>query len=54
VDKGYDYYNGGNNNGRLQKVTDYLDGSFTTTYSYDDYNRLSSATSGTVLTRSYS
>jgi YD repeat-containing protein len=54
VDKGYDYYNSGNNNGRLQKLTDYLDGSFTTTYNYDDYNRLSSATSGTVLTRSYS
>ena len=44
---------GSNNNGRIQKITDYLDGSFTTTYSYDDYNRLSSATSGTVLTRSY-
>ncbi len=48
----YDYYNGGNNNGRLQKITD-ADSSYTTTYGYDDYNRLTSA-SATAYTRSYS
>jgi YD repeat-containing protein len=53
IDKNYDYYNGGGHNGRLQKVTDALDGSFTTTYIYDERNRLSSANSGSVLTRSY-
>ena len=48
----YDYYNGGNNNGRLQKITD-ADSSYTTTFGYDDYNRLSSA-SASAYTRSYS
>ena len=32
----YDYYNGGNNNGRLQKITD-ADSTYTTTFGYDDY-----------------
>ncbi len=48
----YDYYNGGNNNGRIQKITD-ADTSYTTTFGYDDANRLSSA-SATAYTRSYS
>jgi len=48
----YDYYNGGNNNGRIQKITD-ADSSYTTTFGYDDYNRLSSA-SASAYTRSCS
>jgi YD repeat-containing protein len=48
----YNFYNGGANNGRLQKITDYLDGAYTTTYAYDDLNRLASATA-TAFTRSY-
>ncbi|HEX9001635.1 MAG TPA: hypothetical protein VGB07_17140 [Blastocatellia bacterium] len=51
-DLSYDYYNGGNNNGRIQKITD-ADSSYTTTFGYDDYNRLSSA-SASAYTRSYS
>ncbi len=48
----YDYYNGGNNNGRLQKITD-ADSTYTTTFGYDDFNRLTSA-SASAYTRSYS
>lgn len=51
-DLSYDYYNGGNNNGRIQKITD-ADSSYTTTFGYDDYNRLSNA-SASAYTRSYS
>ena len=39
----YDFANGGNNNGRIQKVTDHVNSAWTTTYTYDDYNRLTSA-----------
>ena len=53
VNSTYDYYNGGANNGRIQKITDSLDAAYTTTYGYDPYNRLSSATA-TAFTRSYS
>jgi RHS repeat-associated protein len=49
----YNYYNGGANNGRIQKITDYLDGAYTTTYTYDDLNRLTNA-NATAFTRSYS
>ena len=52
VSVSYDYYNGGNNNGRIQKIMD-ADSSYTTTFGYDDYNRLSSA-SASAYTRSYS
>ena len=48
----YNYYNGGANNGRIQKITDYLDGAYTTTYTYDDLNRLTNA-NATAFTRSY-
>jgi hypothetical protein len=48
----YDYYNGGNNNGRIQKITDNMDSFFTTTYNYDDLNRLTSA-SALAYNRSY-
>jgi YD repeat-containing protein len=42
-DLSYDYYGGGASNGRAQKITDNLDGNYTTTYEYDDYNRLDKA-----------
>ncbi len=48
----YNYYNGGSNNGRVQKITDYLDGAYTATYAYDDQNRLASATA-IAYTRGY-
>ena len=48
----YDYYNGGANNGRIQKINDNTDATYTTTYGYDAYNRLTSATA-TAYTRSY-
>ncbi len=53
VNSDYDYYNGGANNGRIQKITDNIDTAYTTTYGYDAYNRLTTATS-TAYTRSYS
>lgn len=50
----YDYENGGDNNGRVQKITDNVDSAYTTTYGYDAYNRLTSASAGTsTYTRSY-
>jgi YD repeat-containing protein len=45
VNQGYDYYQGGANNNRIQKITDYVDGNYTATYTYDDYNRLSAVAS---------
>jgi RHS repeat-associated protein len=33
------------NDGRIKKITDYIDGAYTTTYSYDEYNRLYVASS---------
>jgi RHS repeat-associated protein len=55
VDKQYNYRDANTaSNGRLLGLTDNIDGSFSTTYGYDAYNRLTSATSGSVLTRSYS
>ena len=48
----YNFYNGGANNGRIPKLTNYLDQSFTQTYTYDDQNRLTQDTSP-AFTRSY-
>ncbi len=53
IDKSYDYANGGANNGRLQKITNNLDAAYTTTYTYDAYNRLTNA-SATAYGRSLS
>jgi RHS repeat-associated protein len=54
VDQEYDYYTGpnGQNNGRIQRVTDYLDAAYSATYSYDDINRLSAITAG-AYSRAY-
>ena len=52
INKGYDYYNGGSNNGRIQKVNNLAESIYTTTYTYDDYNRLTGA-SATAYSRSY-
>jgi YD repeat-containing protein len=41
------------NDGRIRKITDNLDGNYTTTYSYDEHNRLTSAQSNAAA-RSYS
>ncbi|MBS1809953.1 MAG: hypothetical protein JST84_17465 [Acidobacteria bacterium] len=40
------------NDGRIQKITDAVDGNYTTTYTYDAYNRLRSASS-TAFTQYY-
>jgi RHS repeat-associated protein len=46
IDNSYDYYGTTEtSNGRVRKITDNLDPQFTTTYQYDDYDRLASATS---------
>ncbi|MGH9852389.1 MAG: RHS repeat domain-containing protein, partial [Blastocatellia bacterium] len=52
INQSYNYNNNGNN-GRIQKITDNVDGAYTTTYAYDAYNRLQSATA-TAYTRGYS
>ncbi len=46
IDTQYDYYNGGGNNGRIQKIMDNVDGAYSTTFTYDDQNRLASARAG--------
>jgi hypothetical protein len=44
INQGYDYYlSSGTKNGRVQKVTDYVDSNYMTTYEYDDFNRLEKA-----------
>jgi RHS repeat-associated protein len=46
IDYLYEYNDAsGNNNNRIRKITDNVDTSYTTTYLYDDYNRLTHATS---------
>jgi RHS repeat-associated protein len=45
VNQTYDYHQGGANNGRIQKITDNWDGTYSATYTYDDYNRLASVSS---------
>jgi YD repeat-containing protein len=53
VSQTYDYKLGSDAfNGRVRKITDSVDGDYTTTYGYDDYNRLTSA-SATVYGRTY-
>ena len=53
INNEYDYYLGGANNGRIRKITDSLDVSYTTTYGYDEHNRLATA-SAPAYSRSYS
>jgi len=44
IDYQYNYYDAqGNNNNRIRKITDNIDPQYTTTYSYDGYNRLKEA-----------
>jgi hypothetical protein len=53
MDYAYEYYDAnGKNNNRIRKITDNLDAGYTTTYAYDDYDRLSTATA-TAYTRFY-
>ena len=53
VDYAYDYYDAyGKNNNRIRKITDNIDTAYTTTYQYDDYNRLTNATAN-AFSRSY-
>jgi YD repeat-containing protein len=53
IDNSYDYYGTMEwSNGRVQKITDNLDPNFTTTYQYDDHDRLARATA-TAFTRIY-
>ncbi|HQR33723.1 MAG TPA: RHS repeat-associated core domain-containing protein [Blastocatellia bacterium] len=54
VDYAYQYYDAnGNNNNRIRQITDNIDTAYTTTYQYDDYNRLTNATAN-AFSRSYS
>jgi RHS repeat-associated protein len=46
IDYAYEYYDAhGKNNNRIRTITDNVDSSYTTTYLYDDYSRLTNATS---------
>jgi RHS repeat-associated protein len=54
IDYAYDYNDPyGNNNNRIRKVTDNIDPGYTTTYLYDEYDRLASANASAYF-RSYS
>ncbi|MBS1791291.1 MAG: RHS repeat protein [Acidobacteria bacterium] len=53
VDYAYQYYDAnGKNNNRIRKITDNVDTAYTTSYLYDDYNRLTNATAS-AFSRSY-
>ncbi|MDX2033540.1 MAG: hypothetical protein SF339_22880, partial [Blastocatellia bacterium] len=53
IDYAYEYNDAnGKNNNRIRKITDNLDAAYTTTYTYDDYDRLASAISA-AWSRSY-
>jgi hypothetical protein len=43
-----------NNNDRLRRVTDNLNGAWTVNYTYDNYNRLITAAAGSTYNRNYS
>lgn len=54
IDKTYSYTSPylNDNDGRIKKITDALDSNYTTTYTYDMYNRVTSASS-TAFTQNY-
>ncbi|MGH9800362.1 MAG: hypothetical protein ACRD82_08360 [Blastocatellia bacterium] len=53
VDYAYQYYDAnGRNNNRIRQITDNTDTAYTTSYLYDDYNRLTNATAN-AFSRSY-
>ncbi|MBS1791530.1 MAG: RHS repeat protein [Acidobacteria bacterium] len=53
VDYAYQYYDAnGNNNNRIRQITDNIDTAYTTSYQYDDYNRLTNATAS-AFSRGY-
>src|SRR5262249_47192833 len=50
IDYQYDYYDSnGNNNNRIRKLTDNIDTNYTTSYYYDNFNRLTNATAAASL-----
>jgi len=54
VDYAYQYYDAnGKNNNRIRQITDNIETAYSTTYTYDDYNRLTNATAN-AFSRSYS
>jgi RHS repeat-associated protein len=54
IDYAYDYYDPqGKNNNRIRKITDNVESAFTTDYTYDDYDRLKTASSFFYGTRAY-
>ncbi len=53
VDYAYQYYDAnGKNNNRIRQITDNIDTAYTTSYQYDDYNRLTNATAS-AFSRNY-
>ncbi|MDX2043139.1 MAG: RHS repeat-associated core domain-containing protein, partial [Acidobacteriota bacterium] len=53
VDYAYQYYDAnGKNNNRIRQITDNIDTAYSTTYSYDNYNRLTNATAN-AFSRNY-
>ena len=53
VDYAYQYYDAnGKNNNRIRQITDNLETAYSTTYTYDDYNRLTNATAN-AFSRNY-
>ena len=54
VDYAYQYYDAnGKNNNRIRQITDNIDTAYTTSYLYDNYNRLTNATAN-AFSRNYS
>lgn len=53
VDYAYQYYDAnGKNNNRIRQITDNIETAYSTTYTYDNYNRLSNATAN-AFSRNY-
>ncbi|MDX2040328.1 MAG: RHS repeat-associated core domain-containing protein [Acidobacteriota bacterium] len=53
VDYAYQYYDAnGKNNNRIRQITDNIDTAYSTTYTYDNYNRLTNATAN-AFSRNY-
>ena len=52
VDYAYQYYDAnGKNNNRIRQITDNIETAYSTSYTYDNYNRLTNATANAGQSR---